>query len=184
MNISELHQALLAILEDESKRVRYAEFLTKIFAIENLHFYDSVQRYRKLAADKRPEIARKIYERFIKENADNELGDIDFKMRDSISNLLDDAPIDLFDLLQQTAFLVMAHSTLKQFMEYQSDTLISTSPPSSGGIEEDQPTSPHTHSNIIRRLIDMIMSMITNVAKSHADTIPSESQSRSLEASW
>ena len=159
---TQLNNELHAILANDKRCKDYNEFLKKIYASENLDFYFRVQQYKSVdTLPERIEKAQEIYNQFIHEDSETALGDIDSETRQLIESCLDDPPANLFNYLQQRAFMVMAHSTVHTFLEEETRELMA----------KGSEISPE-HQSLLQRLLEVLLAIIHAFTGSSAAPAP------------
>lgn len=176
--MTSLDSALKSVLDDESRRAAYSNHLKKIFAHENFDFYFAVESFKQASAAKKKQIAKEIYDKFISDDAEFALGDVDLAVRESISEDLDNPPSKMFDALQRRCFMVMAHSTIQRFLEEESS---SSKPSSSSGSPPSPPSSSSSSSSshvdggeihstsLVARLVELIVEVYQRISGQEAE---------------
>ncbi len=180
--MTSLDSALKSVLDDERRRAAYSDHLKKIFAHENLDFYFAVERFKAAPSATKKTVAREIFDKFLCEDAETALGDIDFDTRELISSSLSDPPANLFDGLQRRCFMVMAHSTIQRFLEEEksgsrspssssSSSSSSASGSSSSVVEAGEIHSP----GLVSRLVELIVEVYNRISGQGGEAVSSES---------
>eukprot|EP00276_Gloeochaete_wittrockiana_P020855 CAMPEP_0184344480 /NCGR_PEP_ID=MMETSP1089-20130417/12975_1 /TAXON_ID=38269 ORGANISM="Gloeochaete wittrockiana, Strain SAG46.84" /NCGR_SAMPLE_ID=MMETSP1089 /ASSEMBLY_ACC=CAM_ASM_000445 /LENGTH=184 /DNA_ID=CAMNT_0026674325 /DNA_START=119 /DNA_END=673 /DNA_ORIENTATION=- len=176
--MTSLDSALKSVLDDERRRAAYSNHLKKIFAHENFDFYFAVEGFKQASAARKKEIAKEIYDKFISDDAEFALGDVDLAVRESISEDLDNPPSKMFDALQRRCFMVMAHSTIQRFLEEESQSSKSSSssgsppssPPSSSSSSSSHVDGGEIHStSLVARLVELIVEVYQRISGQEAE---------------
>lgn len=108
---------LLCIVADEKLCKLYEDFLRKNMAWENFGFKKAVERFKSAGDNKLKCIAEEIYDTFVREDADHELGDIDLTTRTDIENNINQPTREMFDQLYDVATESLAASTVTDFLK-------------------------------------------------------------------
>lgn len=182
--MTSLDNALKSVLDDERRRAAYSNHLKKIFAHENFDFYFAVESFKQASAAKKKELAKEIYGKFISDDAEFALGDVDLAVRESICEDLDDPPSKMFDALQRRCFMVMAHSTIQRFLEEESQSSKpsssssssssgsprSSSPPPSSSSSSSHVDGGEIHStSLVARLVELIVEVYQRISGQEAE---------------
>eukprot|EP01096_Ripella_sp_DP13-Kostka_P016874 TRINITY_DN838_c0_g1_i1.p1 TRINITY_DN838_c0_g1~~TRINITY_DN838_c0_g1_i1.p1 ORF type:complete len:191 (+),score=114.75 TRINITY_DN838_c0_g1_i1:400-972(+) len=177
--MTSLDSALKSVLDDERRRAAYSNHLKKIFAHENFDFYFAVEGFKQASAARKKEVAKEIYDKFISDDAEFALGDVDLAVRESISEDLDNPPSKMFDGLQRRCFMVMAHSTIQRFLEEESQiakaSSSGSSPPSSSSSSSSPSSSSSSSSShvdggeihstsLVARLVELIVEVYQRIS--------------------
>jgi len=99
---------LKELLENPVAKKYFRNFLIEEFCLDNLLFYEEVNRYRECGDDtERLKIARSIYNEFISTGSPNEVN-VTYEVRKQIeSRFEEEASVNLFDLAGDSIFDLM-----------------------------------------------------------------------------
>eukprot|EP01115_Flamella_aegyptia_P008810 TRINITY_DN3678_c0_g1_i1.p1 TRINITY_DN3678_c0_g1~~TRINITY_DN3678_c0_g1_i1.p1 ORF type:complete len:151 (+),score=5.67 TRINITY_DN3678_c0_g1_i1:73-525(+) len=105
------------VLNDSNLLENFKLYAADQFASENLEFYCSVRRYKTLTNNQRKDAAQEIFDSFIKEDAQNELGCINYGSRERVEENLQLYPTSLFNEVEQMVLLDIRISLLPGFLQ-------------------------------------------------------------------
>lgn len=109
--------SLADVLATPSYRAHLRQYLVVNHCSEALAFMDSVERYHRLRARKRPSAARAIYAQFCAEDSP-QLVNVDFKTRQAVAARLanDESSRDLFDPCYRLVYTLVQMDVFRRFL--------------------------------------------------------------------
>lgn len=110
-------EQFLFIFADDGLNQVYEEFLQRNMAWENFGFYHAVQNFRAIQDEnKRAEVAKDIFEKYVEVDSAHELGDITFELRQHVKESLDNGTSHVFDELCDIVVDSLVNSTVTDFL--------------------------------------------------------------------
>ena len=99
---------------DVAGKIKFREFMEKEFSVENLNFYEAVQKFKTLPVEERPDRAREIIDTYIRQKSESQVN-LPTKIRQPLEGGA--VSRDMFDAAAAEIFKLMFRDSVGRFMK-------------------------------------------------------------------